>query len=148
MWLLLAFRQCVRIPSTAFYGFLHILPPELFMLLCQRTVPFANESKFFVKARYQTWSAIGFENFQRVPHGFLGCQFLEKYRIFYFDWFLKHLKKFQGILQWLNMFGHIFRCTLKIYIVLYSYKLSLTSYVGLKIKQNLKFLQFLRFFHF
>ena len=46
------------------------------------------------------------------------------------------------------MFGHIFRCTLKIYIVLYSYKLSLTSYVGLKIKQNLKFLQFLRFFHF
>ena len=27
---------------------------------------------------------LGFENFQIVVHGFLGCQFLRKYRIFHF----------------------------------------------------------------
>ena len=32
--------------------------PELFRLFCPRTIPFANHSKLFVKARHQTWIAI------------------------------------------------------------------------------------------
>ena len=31
-----------------------------------------------MKETHQTWSAIGFENFQIVAHWFLRCQFLKK----------------------------------------------------------------------
>ena len=43
---------------------------------------------------------------------------------------------------------HISRCTSRIYIVFYGYKLFLTSHVGLKIGKNVKFLQSSDFFHF
>ena len=69
-------------------------------LFWPKTVPFANHSKFFVKVRHQTWSAIEFENFQIVAHGFLGCQFLEKYRIFHFGQFLMHQKKKKKKKKW------------------------------------------------
>ena len=50
-----------------FCKFLHILPTELFGLLCPRTVSFANHSTFLVKTRHQTWhqtwSAIRFSKF-------------------------------------------------------------------------------------
>ena len=43
---------------------------------------------------------------------------------------------------------HISRSTFRIYIVLYGYKLFLRSYVGLKIRKNVKFSQFLCFSNF
>ena len=46
---------------------------------------------------------LGFEIFQIVAHGFLGCQFLGKYRIFHFDQVLMHQRNFQSILQWMHM---------------------------------------------
>ena len=46
---------------------------------------------------------LGFENFQIVAHGFLGCQLLGKCRIFHFGQVLMHHRTFQGILEWLHM---------------------------------------------
>ena len=46
---------------------------------------------------------LGFENFQLIAHGFLGCQFLGKCRVFHFGKFLMHQRNFQGILQCLHM---------------------------------------------
>ena len=99
---------------------------------------------FFVKARHQTWSAVGFENFQKVTHRVLGCQFLEKYRIFHFGQFL------MGILEYLNyvISRHISRSTFRIYIVLYGYNLFLTSYVGLKIRKKCETLAIFAFLPF
>ena len=83
-----------------FYNFLHILPPELFGLLWPRTVPFSKHSKFFCEGKASNLKCyLGFEKFQIVAHGFLGCQFLEKYRIFHFGQFLIHQLKFQGVMQ-------------------------------------------------
>ena len=53
---------------------------------------FASHSNFLLKARHQI-SAIRFKNVQIVAHVFLGCQFLEKYRIIHFYQFLMHQKK-------------------------------------------------------
>ena len=73
---------------------------------------------------------LGFENFQIVTHGFLECQFLEKYRTFHFGQFLMHQKKNSGyfaIVEYV-ISRHIYRCTFRIYIVLYGCKIFLTSY--------------------
>ena len=53
---------------------------------------FASHSNFLLKARHQI-SAIRFKNVEIVAHVFLGCQFLEKYRIIHFYQFLMHQKK-------------------------------------------------------
>ena len=53
---------------------------------------FASHSNFLLKASHQI-SAIRFKNVQIVAHVFLGCQFLEKYRIIHFYQFLMHQKK-------------------------------------------------------
>ena len=108
-------------------------------LFWPKTVPFANHSKFFVKVRHQTWSAIEFENFQIVAHGFLGCQFLEKCRIFHFGQFYKSKKCIYSgyfVIAEYVISRHISRCTLRIHIVLYGYKLFLRNYVGSKIRKK------------
>ena len=88
---------------------------------------------------------LGFENFQIVTQGFLGCQFLEKYRIFHFGQFLMH-QKISGYFATAEYVipRHI---VISRYVVLYGYKLFLTSYVGWKIRKNVKFWQILHFFH-
>ena len=53
---------------------------------------------------------------------------------FHFDQFLIHQKKFQAILNLL--FLDISRCSFKIHTTLCSYKVFLTSYVGLKVEKN------------
>ena len=107
------------------YNILHVLPLELFGLLCPRTAPFADHSNFFRRHGIKLEVLLGFENFQIVAHGFLGCQFLKKYRIFHFCQFLMHQKKVSGyfaIAEYV-ISRHISRCTSRIYIVLYGYKL-------------------------
>ena len=82
---------------------------------------------------------LGFESFQIVAHGFLGCQFLEKCRIVHFGQFFKSKKKkkkkknsgYFAITEYI-ISRHISMCTLRIYIVLHGYKLFLTSYVWFK----------------
>ena len=44
----------------------------------------------FVKERHKRKVQLDFESFQIVADRFLGCQFLEKYRVFYFGQFLMH----------------------------------------------------------
>ena len=92
----------------------------------------------------------GFENFQIATHGFLGFQFLEKCRTFHFGQFLTHPKKnsgYFGIAKYV-ISRHISRCYFKTFVVLYDYKLFLTSYVGLS-EQIWNFCNFcvLCFFH-
>ena len=76
--------------------------------------------------------------------------FLKNISFSIFDQFLMHQKKFSGFFAIAEyvISRHISRCTFRIYIVLYDYKLFLTSYVGLKIRINVKFLHFFCFFHF
>ena len=154
MWLRLAFRQSLKISSTwdtkNFMIFCIFYPKDYLGYFVLGQFRFAHHSKLFVKARHQMKVLLGFENFQIVAHELLGCQFLEKYRIFHLDK-LMNKKKIQGILELLNMlFLDTFPGALSeyIYIILNGYKLFLTSYVGLKIKKNVIFLQFLCFFHF
>ena len=137
MWLRLVSRHCIKIFLLRYslHEIWFILPvlrvvayftPKLFRLFWPRSVPFANHSKFFVQARHQTWSAIGFENFQIVAQGFLGCQFLEKYKIFHFGQFLMHQKKNSTIAEYV-ISRHIYWCTFRIYIVLHGCKVFVTS---------------------
>ena len=82
---------------------------------------------------------LGFESFQIVAHGFLGCQFLEKCRIFHFGQFYKSKKCIYSgyfVIAEYVISRHISRCTLRIHIVLYGYKLFLTNYVGSKIRKK------------
>ena len=82
---------------------------------------------------------LGFENFQLVAHGFLGCQNLEKSRTFHLGQFLmnKKISGYFAIAEYV-ISRHISSWICRIYIVLYGYKLFLTSYVGLKIRKNKK----------
>ena len=122
-----------------FYKFLHILPPKLFRLFLPRIVPFVNHSKFFWRQGIKLEVLLGFESFQIVAHGFLGCQFLEKCRIFHFGQFYKSKKCIYSgyfVIAEYVISRHISRCTLRIHIVLYGYKLFLTNYVGSKIRKK------------
>ena len=130
MWLTLAFRPCSDILHMRydllclFYNFLQILPQELFGLLCPRTVPFANHSKFLWGQGIKTEVLFGFQNFQIVTHRLLGCQFLKKnigfftLASFFFFFFFDASKNNSG------------------YFEIYMDKLFLTSYVGLKIRKK------------
>ena len=124
----------------AFYDFLHILPPELFGLLCfvqgQFHLPTTICTSFFVKARLEV--LLVFENVHIVTHGFLGSQCLEKIQDFLFWSVFNALKNISGyfaITEYV-ISRHISRCSFRIYIVLYGYKLFPTSYVGLQIKKS------------
>ena len=64
---------------------------------------------------------------------------------FYFGLFLMH-QTFRAFT--IESLKYTFRCTLRIYIVLYGYKLSLTSYADSKIRKKAKFLQFFSFLRF
>ena len=82
---------------------------------------------------------------------FLGANFLKNIRFFIFGKFLTHQQKKKeksgnyAIFEY-AISRHIFRCTFRIYIVLYGYKLFLTSYVELKIRKYVKFQKFLQKF--
>ena len=53
---------------------------------------------------------LGFENFQIVTHGFLGCYNLKKYSIFHFDTFLTHKKIFRVFCNsWIYYFWTYFQ---------------------------------------
>ena len=124
-----------------FYNFLHILPPQLIRLFCPRTVPFGNYSKFFVKSRHQTWSVNRFWKFSnsrtwisQIPTSWKIYDFLfwpvfnaskKTFRVFCNSWICDFLTHFQVYIR-------------NIYIVLYGYKLFLTSSVGLKVKKNIE----------
>ena len=113
-------------------GSASLKPPELFRLFCSRTVPFANHANFLWRQGIKLEVLLRFENFQIVAHGFLGCHFLEKYRIFHFQ-VLMHQKKcwgYLGVAAYVTS-RHITRYTFRIYIVLYGYKLFLKKCVGL-----------------
>ena len=125
MWLRLAFRQSLKISSTwdtkNFMIFCIFYPKDYLGYFVLGQFRFAHHSKLFVKARHQMKVLLGFENFQIVAHELLGCQFLEKYRIFHFDQ-LMHQKKnsgYFGIAEY-AISRHISRCTFRIYI--YNFK--------------------------
>ena len=143
MLLRLAFIQYIKMfftwdmIYTVFYMFLHILPPELSGLLCPRIVPFADHLKFFVKARHQTLSAIRFWKSSNSCTWISGMPFFLKNISFsIFDQFLMHQKKFSGFFAIAEyvISRHISRCTFRICIVLYGYKLVLM--VEIKVRLN------------
>ena len=83
---------------------------------------------------------------------FWDANFLKNLRFFIFGKFLTHQKKkkkkkkkksgYYGIFE--NVISrHILKYNFRIYIVLYGYRLFLTSYVELKIRKYVKFKQFL-----
>ena len=88
-----------------------------------------------MKRKHQTWSAIEFLKFSNswVAHGFLGSQFLQKQGFSFWPVF-NASKKVSGYFE-IAEYGisrYISRCTFRICIVLYGYKLFLISCVGLK----------------
>ena len=126
MWLRLAFRQCVKIHMRydllfKIYTFLHILSPELFGLIFPRIVPFANHSKFFVKARHQAWSTTSFWKFSESRTWIFGTPTSWKeqdswfwpvsnaskknFRVFCNNWIRYFLKRLQEHLQ--NIYSFI-----------------------------------------
>ena len=153
----LAFIQCIKIFFTwdmiyavYFTSFCIFYPQNYLGYFFQGRFHSGTTQIFLWREDITLEMLLGFENLQIVAHGFLGCQFLGKYRIFHFDQFLMHQKKVSGYFAVAAYVipRHISRCTVRIYIVLYGYKVFLTSYAGLKISKKVKFLQFLHFFYF
>ena len=133
-----------------FYEFWHIFSPELFRVFRPRTVPFASHSKVFVKLMHQTCSAIRFWKFSNSCTKTSGTPVSWKIQDFLFWLGFNASKKLSGyftIVEYI-IARYISSCIFRIYIVLYGYKLLLTSYVGLKIRKSVKFLDFLHLFHF
>ena len=116
--------------------------PELFRLFCPRTIPFANHSKLFVKVRHQIWSAIRFWKFLNNRTWIFGMPISWKIQDFSFWPGFNASKKFSGYFgvaaYVIFRHSHLYVYTFRIYLVLYGYKLFLTSYVGLKIRKNVQ----------
>ena len=132
------FTMCVL------WVFVYILPQSYLDYFVQGHIHLPTTQNFLWRQGIKREVLLYFENFQIVVHGFLGCPFLGKYRIFHFGQVLLYQINFHGVATYVNS-RHICRYPFRIYIALYGYK---ASYIGLKIRKNVKFWQFLRFSHF
>ena len=92
MWLRLTFRWCVKVTSTqdmiyvlfVFYKSLHIIPQNYLGYFVQGQLHLPTTQSLLWRQDIKLEVLLGFENFQVVAHGFLGCQFLENIFIEFF----------------------------------------------------------------
>ena len=128
--------------------FAYLLAGELLRSFYPREV-FANHSNIFVKPRHNTWSAFWFLKFSNSCIMISWMPISQKIWEYSFWLVLNTPEIFSGLFITVESFisRHISSCALSEYMVLYSCKLFLRGYVGLKIGKN-KILPEIFVFHF